>query len=525
MTQTADAPLDTATADQTAPDSAPADRRRDYLGVLVLLALVSFLVSLRFIMAVPPLWGPDERAHAAYAVELLDGKLPTVDTPVKDQPERFPQISDTLHAETVEARTHIWVANHPPLFYLISAPFLALGDYLGVPVLGFTAMRLFNALGAALCVILVGLLAREIVPRRPVVPVLAAALAASHTSISYLAGLGYNDGFANAAASAALLCGVRMVRHGPNRKLLLWATLFGAAAASLRVPGVVAVLAVTVLTLAAIWLHASPDRRIWRALGGAALVSGVPFLAAGWFYIRNIVLYGDATASKYLLAKFQREAFDSVWEVALAADWYRRLFENLWIRRVAPHGELYRWVPDILLMLVGLGLLLMLAQWLRRRRNPAVAAERAVAPLGQGATASAVIWLTLLGHAAVNVASLVQHRAGGGNAHIRYLQPVVPILMTITALALLHLVSYLPARHAYRRDLLAAVGIGSVMMLFGLVTQRGSMWFVGLQYTSKGGTVPFMSIPASRVFLVLAGLVVIGFALHQARRLRVTPPG
>jgi hypothetical protein len=87
------------------PSESRASLRRTELVALVLLALFSFGISAKFAVAAPPLWYPDERPHAAYAVEVWQGNLPTINTPVVDDLDRYPQISDSLATQRALAGT------------------------------------------------------------------------------------------------------------------------------------------------------------------------------------------------------------------------------------------------------------------------------------------------------------------------------------------------------------------------------------------------------------------------------------
>ena len=55
-----------------------------------------------------------------------------------------------------------------------------------------------------------------------------------------------------------------------------------------------------------------------RSAGRVALIGlGPAVVVFGWFYARNVVLYGDIGASQYLLEMFRRERRGSVLEMLL----------------------------------------------------------------------------------------------------------------------------------------------------------------------------------------------------------------
>jgi hypothetical protein len=88
---------------------------RNHLAPLLLLALVALGVSVHVALLAPPLWDNDERAHAGYALEVMHGRLPTIDTPVPNDRAKHPQIAASLHVQRDQAHRDIWTANHPPL--------------------------------------------------------------------------------------------------------------------------------------------------------------------------------------------------------------------------------------------------------------------------------------------------------------------------------------------------------------------------------------------------------------------------
>jgi hypothetical protein len=70
-------------------------------------------------VAIRPYLPPDELYHVGYAATVLDGRLPTLTTPLPA--DRVPLMPDDDRAR------RIYVANHPPLFYGLVAVPLGLG--------------------------------------------------------------------------------------------------------------------------------------------------------------------------------------------------------------------------------------------------------------------------------------------------------------------------------------------------------------------------------------------------------------
>jgi hypothetical protein len=471
--------------------------RRNLLTPLILLALVSFGLSVHVALLAPPLWDNDERSHAAYAIEILHGHLPTIDTPVRNDPDHYPQIAHSLHVQRDQAHRDIWTANHPPLYYLMSAPFLAGADAIDLPGAGLLAMRLLNALGMAVSVLLVGLLAAELVPSRPEVAVLAATFAAGCVTVAHLGGLILNDGLAAAASSAALLFAVRALRHGPSSRRLVGAALFGAAAASLRAPGVLAVVVATIAVLIAGRRH----RRTWpRSLAMAALVGGLPAAAAGWFYIRNIELYGDVGATTALLDKFHRHSRGTLLQVAIDPDLYTAQFGELWVRRNLGWSAL-SYGPTIILGSAGLGLLLTALRALRRS--------------GRG---DVLPWVLLVGYALAIQVTVITFYKNGGAGHVRYLIPSLPLIGTAAAVGLLALAR--TGRRSRRGEWPAVAIFSLVLLAFGGVVQaRSSLQILdsnrvpGLTASTVGGAVPWFALG----FAGVAALALLAVLIRRCR--------
>lgn len=407
------------------------------VGACVLMAFLGFVMSLQVAVAMPPLMQADERAHAAYAIDIAHGTLPTIDTPIPDNAAAYPALARSLVGQD-RAHRDIWTANHPPLYYLMSVPLVTFGQAIGHPGLTLLGMRLLNGLGFAITVLLVGLIARELVPRRPAVPVVATAFALSAGSMTFLGGAIYNDGLGSATAFAVLLLGLRMVRSGITTGRLAWAALFAVAAASARSSGLAAV-AVTCLGIVAAAVLADRTRRgLARGLGTGFLVGLAPLLAIGWFYVRNMRLYGGATAQQALFDKFWRHPNGSVFHQLTSGGFYQHLLGSLWSDGNIP--KYWGTVGIVLGVLVVAGVALEVRRrWLDgRRTTPSDAGVVAhLRSLDLPAQRRAVAWGVVVLYALVNVVSVAGFLAGGGWMHARYAVPLLPWLAPFAAIALL----------------------------------------------------------------------------------------
>ncbi|MEP9383518.1 DUF2142 domain-containing protein [Nocardioides cheoyonin] len=401
---------------------------RSALVPCLLLAALGFVMSLQVAVAMAPLRQADERAHAGYAIVLAEGHLPTIDSRIPYDPGRYPGLSDSMFGKDL-AHRDIWTANHPPLYYALSVPLVYLGDAIGHPGATLLGMRALNGFGFAATVLLVGLLARELLPRRPAVAVVSSAVALSAGSMTFLGGAIYNDGLANAAAFLTLLAGLRMVRGGISRPWLVTAVASGVAAAALRSTGLVAVAVTCAAVLVAAYLRDRSRRGLLRGLVLGAGPGVAAAVAIGWFYVRNLRLYGDLTASDALFAKFQRTPNGSTLHVLTDPSFYRLQIGSLWTDDDIPN----HWgvLGALLMGLTAVGLVV-----LARRRDLGV-------PAGAGSDPerlrSRAAWVLVGVHSAIVLVSVAGFIAGGGWIHARYAVPLLPLLCPATSLALLTL--------------------------------------------------------------------------------------
>ncbi|MBN1285310.1 MAG: glycosyltransferase family 39 protein [Anaerolineae bacterium] len=123
----------------------------------------------------------------------------------------------------------------------------------------------------------------------------AAALVAFNPQFLYLSGAVNNDVPAAAAGAAALLLSVRWVTAdraaGHPRRRAAWLGLAYGLAILTKMHMIVLG---GVIALALLWA-AARDRAWRRAFEAAAIVIGAAALVSGWWFVRNVQLYGDPT--------------------------------------------------------------------------------------------------------------------------------------------------------------------------------------------------------------------------------------
>jgi hypothetical protein len=456
-------------------------------------------------------------------VALSQGTLPTIDTDIPDDPARYPQLAESLFGAD-EAHRDIWVANHPPLFYAMSLPLVWLGDAVGSPGLTLLGMRLLNALGFALTTIMVGLLARELVPRRPAVPVIASAMCIGCGAMTFVGGGIYNDGWSSAAAFMTLYLGFRMIRQGVTRERLIAAAAVGVAAAGFRSTGLVAVLFLGACVLVAMWLR-EPSLRtflkgtFWRAVGIAACIGMAPVAVFGWFYVRNIQLYGDPTASGSLFEKFGREPNGTTLFQLVNPEFYGHLLGSLWTD--GNIANTWSQAAVIVLTLTVVGLVLDAAAKANPRRTGVLRRIQLAPQSTMQHRQDLAIWALLGGYCLLILVNVAGFIAGGGWIHARYAVPFLPFLAAGAGIAALRLGRLLPLRVPTgsragitaideARDLRVGLGVSLAFMVVGLVCHLDTEQYVDGPVSST----------FALVALVAADLVMFAVAAYVATELR-----
>lgn len=410
-----------------------ARRRLRWETVGLIGALVAFVgFSLHFAFATQPLLPQDEHAHLAYGYAVADGQLPEIESW-----DRYPESADHMDRRVRNARDDryrtVWVANHPPLYYVMLAPLLVATDLVGDADRGIMAGRLLNIAFATVGIALTYLLAVEVSGGVRSLGVLAAALVALTVQAQYTFAHAYNDGLALLTITLMAWAAVRCLRraHPPGGALVLGLSI--AAAAATRAVGLIlgVVVIVTVVGARTLMEGRRVDRPAFVAAMHAAILAAPTVLLVGWFYVRNVVLYGDIGASSYLLERFDRVPREGgMVTTALDGHLWRQVYDRMvgYTRFSNPIGvsewalDLWRW--GALLAAVGLVVALV------RGRAGGQRDDGRPAVLGR----PGVVVLVLV--AATNAAVYVQHVAGGGSPWPRYFYPTLGVMATLAAIGL-----------------------------------------------------------------------------------------
>jgi hypothetical protein len=408
--------------------------------VSVLVGLVAVIVAFVGIGAhhalqQPPFWPTDETAHVGYAQEIASFRLPEIRT-IPEVPVAARQWqAERSMANDIRYRG-VWVANHPPLHYVAVAPLVWISRTTDAADGGLVLMRMANLAFAAVGVAFTFLLASELTRRNHRLALLAAALAALVPQGHAVFSQGLNDGLGFAAGTAVVWAGARCLRRIDaltRRDLALLAgtavVAFGARAATMLIAiGVVGVVALRRFT------RPAPSQAIQTRRAARVLMIGLgPGVAVfGWFYARNMVLYGDIGASHYLLDLFRRDTRGSVVDMLVRWSMWSNVYDGLMSpttrQQIVPPGSLV----VTLIAAIGVGIVLLTGRIGSGADREAAEHDRT--PDG----AATLRWQLGLALSVVGVIALTiaQHASGGGNAHSRYSMPAIGVAAVLVVVGM-----------------------------------------------------------------------------------------
>ncbi|MGD2179186.1 MAG: glycosyltransferase family 39 protein [Anaerolineae bacterium] len=174
-------------------------------------------------------------------------------------------------------------------------------------VLAIHVLRLLSVLMSTAGVLLTYFVVREVLPQQPTVALGATALHAFTPMVVFIAGTVNNDNLVVPLSSLALLMLLRLLRRqgGTLRqsvgRYLLLGVVLGLAALTKASSLALTLLTALVVTVRAVRRRSAGPRdptavEGWKEFVVGALATLLPLLAiAGWWYLRNLRLYGDPT--------------------------------------------------------------------------------------------------------------------------------------------------------------------------------------------------------------------------------------
>lgn len=323
-------------------------------------------------------------------------------------------------------------------------------------VLAVMVMRLLGVLMGGVTVVCAWVLAREMVgegrrlvdgfdeaqPMTPVVRrpssvlLLAAALTAFNPMFLHIMGSVNNDTLATMLSALALALGARMIRRGATPSQSLWLGIILGGAALTKASGLALVGVVPLFVAFSDWAkrkEAGPKHAV-RSTLIALLCMWIPAaLIAGWWYVRNGLLYGDPTGTAMMaqIAGPRVPPLTSVFE--LAAEW-RSFFTAYWGMFGALNIPMSDWVYPAFEGLWGIASVGLIWVVIRRLRALAATWNRAEGLLGLVRAPDVLIGLMAFAAVAVAFLALLRWSSLTLASQGRLLFPVITAISTFTAM-------------------------------------------------------------------------------------------
>jgi 4-amino-4-deoxy-L-arabinose transferase-like glycosyltransferase len=284
--------------------------------VLALLLTIFMLLGITYSVLVPPFEASDEKWHYPLVKYIADtGSLP-VQQPGAEQPWRQEGSQPPLYY-ALAAGVTCWIdtsdldqvrylnphADEGPMpdgnvNLVVHRPSLESFPWRGT-ILAVHVIRLLSVLMGVASVYLAYRIAREVVPHSPHLALAAAAIHAFTPMYVFVTASVNNDALVIPLCSLALLMLLQLARSDEIRawqgvvRLLLLGVVLGLAALTKTSALPLAVVAAVVITVRAARF------RSWREfLVGALATAGPMLVVAGWWYARNLRLYGDLLGLK-----------------------------------------------------------------------------------------------------------------------------------------------------------------------------------------------------------------------------------
>jgi 4-amino-4-deoxy-L-arabinose transferase-like glycosyltransferase len=250
--------------------------------LLVPILLAYGYIAVGYARATPRWNNPDEPAHVNFVRQLATtGTLPVLSEGDWDS-ALLARLTTAWFPNDYEVDGIRYEGHQPPLYYLLAAPVYRLTLWMGMPLnRQILMLRVFSAAIGAVAVVAAFVVGREAAPGVPVSAVLTAATVAFVPMNTAISAAVNNDCLATALSGvtlAALMIGRRV---GFSDR---WAIGLGVLIGALVLTKLT-VYVFVLLILAVLW---SSSRSLRRPL----IASGVALLVAGWWVVRNMLVYG-----------------------------------------------------------------------------------------------------------------------------------------------------------------------------------------------------------------------------------------
>jgi 4-amino-4-deoxy-L-arabinose transferase-like glycosyltransferase len=287
-------------------------------------------------------------------------------------------------------------------------------------------------------------------------PLLAAGLVGLNPMFLFISASINNDTLATLLSTLSLLLAVRGLRAGltPRMTLALGLCLGGAAlskssglALSAVVPGV--------LGLSALARRGQRDPLL-KALSGPVVALAIAMVIAGWFYLRNQILYGDFTGTQMMsIIAGPRERIPSLLELVSEYEGFARSYIGLFGAVNIPMADIAYVLFNSLLACAGAGLVLLAWRWRASARGlRASLLEPSTLPVAMLATVIVVALGALARWTSLTMAS-----------QGRLIFPTIGAVSALIAIGMLTLIGRLSERAARPAALAIGGGLGLLAVI------------------------------------------------------------
>lgn len=230
-------------------------------------------------------------------------------------------------------------------------------------------------------------------PDRPDRRLLGTAMVAFMPQFVYLSGYITNDILLVLLATLTLLLTVQQICSGPTwQKSLLLGLVLGAA----QLVKVNAAVLVVPVGLAIIL-----DRRLWRY---APVIAGAALIVSGWWFARNILLYGDLTGMQVYFDIWQDQinadhSISTVWWAYQMQFVHRTFWARFGYNSVGVAGAIYRFY-DALLLIASAGIIVALVKIVRSVWGQPRLADRTTLTLMAVVVVFTAVWILSVSYSA-----------------------------------------------------------------------------------------------------------------------------
>ena len=295
-----------------------------------LILVIYFILSLLYNWASPIFEPPDEATHFRYVKYLLDHRT-------------LPILSDDFE------RNKVWGLHQPPLYFFVSAilayPFdlVAPNDFLlknphinrgfaqrpgnknfyihteaedfpyrGLPLI-VRYLRLFSMVCGAVTLIIVYMTGLALFVDQKSLAVVPPALMTLHPEFVFINNEIANEPLNITLMAAGMWGGLSLIKNGPSTRLAIFLGTVAGLIVLAKMTGLALILLlVMAMLIAALRGHSAIN--LWR-LG--LIISGLLLIIGGWWYIRNLAIYGDPWQ-----AGMYRDFYGEVQRTISFRDWY-----------------------------------------------------------------------------------------------------------------------------------------------------------------------------------------------------------